>query len=320
MVDPKANNFLINKEVNKYLERITNNKSLANGYIFYGAEGVGKKQTAIKFINKVFKQNSNSDSFEEKVKNNNHPDFLIIEANTGTKFTNKENLKDGTSKKNNLGIIKIDQIRNIKFFLSQKSIDSEKKVVLIIDAHLLNESASNCLLKTLEEPNNGIFILLTSKLNLILDTIQSRCQLIRFRSFSKKQIEMILKNNINWSNSDITEKLNFQDLVNSANGSPGKLLENILIWNEFTMEIKDKITYPLKENIDILKLSKEISEKLGIFQQICLINLIQPLWWRKTKNQNIIWKLEILKSYLSNNISPRLAWEVTLLKISMENL
>jgi len=35
---------------------------------------------------------------------------------------------------------------------------------LIIDAHLLNEAASNCLLKTLEEPNNGIFILLTSKL------------------------------------------------------------------------------------------------------------------------------------------------------------
>ena len=53
-------------------------------------------------------------------------------------------------------IIKIAQIRKIKTFLSQKSINSEKKIVLIIDAHLLNEAASNCLLKTLEEPSNAV--------------------------------------------------------------------------------------------------------------------------------------------------------------------
>jgi len=81
-------------------------------------------------------------------------------------------------------IIKIAQVRNIKTFLSQKSITSEKKIILIIDAHLLNEAASNSLLKTLEEPSNGIFILLTSKLSLLLDTIISRCQIVRFRSIS----------------------------------------------------------------------------------------------------------------------------------------
>ena len=90
-------------------------------------------------------------------------------------------------------IIKIAEIRNIKTFLGQKSINSEKKIVLIIDAHLLNEAASNCLLKTLEEPCNGIFILLTSKINLLLDTIISRCQIVRFRSFSRKKIKSILK-------------------------------------------------------------------------------------------------------------------------------
>ena len=90
-------------------------------------------------------------------------------------------------------IIKISQIRNIKTFLSQKSINSEKKIVLIIDAHLLNEAASTCLLKTLEEPSNGIFILLTSKLNLLLDTITSRCQIVKFRSFSSKQVKVDLR-------------------------------------------------------------------------------------------------------------------------------
>ena len=96
-------------------------------------------------------------------------------------------------------IIKIAQIRNIKTFLSQKSINSEKKIVLIIDAHLLNEAASNCLLKTLEEPSNGIFILLTSKLNFLLDTITSRCQIIRFRSFSSKQIKSIFEDYLDTS-------------------------------------------------------------------------------------------------------------------------
>jgi len=125
-------------------------------------------------------------------------------------------------------IIKISQIRNIKTFLGQKSINSEKKIVLIIDAHLLNEAASNCLLKTLEEPSNGIFILLTSKLNLLLDTIISRCKIVRFRSISSKQIKSILKEYLDTSKLKINTKLKFEDLINSANGSPNQLLQNII--------------------------------------------------------------------------------------------
>ena len=86
------------------------------------------------------------------------------------------------------------------------------------------------------------------------------------------------------------------------------------------MEIKDKLNSPLKENLDILEFSKLISEQLEITQQICLVTLIQQMWWRQTKNPNLVWKLEKLKSYLKNNIQSRLAWEVTLFKIAMENL
>ena len=41
MIEVKKNNFLFNKEVNTCLKNIIKNKSFANGYIFYGAEGVG---------------------------------------------------------------------------------------------------------------------------------------------------------------------------------------------------------------------------------------------------------------------------------------
>jgi len=320
MIEVKKNNFFLNEEIDTFLKNIIKNKSLANGYIFYGAEGLGKKQTALQFIKEIFKQSSPSENVEEKITNNNHPDFLIIEPDyllatkSSGSFDLEKTIKSGSE------IIKITQIRNIKTFLSQKSINSEKKIVLIIDAHLLNEAASNCLLKTLEEPSNGIFILLTSKLNLLLDTIISRCQIVRFRPFSSKQIKSILKKYLDTSKLKINTKLKFEDLINSANGSPIQLLKNIEIWNDFSFEIISKLDSPIKNSMEILEISKLISEKLEISQQIGLVNLIQTIWWRKTKNIDLVKKLENLKFLLRKNIQPRLAWEITFLKISIEDI
>ena len=311
MIDAKNNNLLFNAEVNTCLKNIIKNKSFANGYIFYGADGLGKKQTALQFIKEIFKQSSPAEKVEERINNNNHPDFLMIEPNP---------LLVAKTPKTGSEIIKIAEIRNIKTFLGQKSINSEKKIILIIDAHLLNEAASNCLLKTLEEPSNGIFILLTSKLNLLLDTIISRCQIIRFRSLSSKQIKSILKNYLDPSELNINTKLKFQDLINSANGSPGQLMQNIKIWNELSDEITNKLDSPIKNNLEILEVSKLISEELEIDQQICLINLIQIIWWRKTNNIDLLKKLENLKYYLKKHIQPRLAWEITFLKIAIEDI
>jgi len=320
MIEIKKNNLLFNKEVNTCLNNIIKNKSFANGYIFYGAEGLGKKQTALQFIKEIFKQSTPNENIEEKITNNNHPDFLIIEPDSplANKSSGSSDLEKTT--KSGSEIIKIAQIRNIKTFLSQKSINSEKKIVLIIDAHLLNEAASNCLLKTLEEPNNGIFILLTSKLNLLLDTIISRCQIVRFQSFSNKQIKSILKEYLDTSKLNSNTKLKFEELINFSNGSPYQLLKNVEIWNDFSDEIISKLDSPIKNSLEILEISKSISEKLEIFQQISLVNLIQIIWWRKTKNISTVKKLENLKYLLNKNIQPRVAWEITFLKISMEDI
>ena len=320
MIDVKKNNFFVNEEVNGCLQNIIKNKSFANGYIFYGPEGVGKKETALQFIKDIFKQSSPSENFEKRITINNHPDFLIIEPDSLLPTKSLRSSDFEKKIKSGSEIIKISQIRNIKTFLGQKSITSEKKIVLIIDAHLLNEAASNCLLKTLEEPNNGIFILLTSRLNLLLETIISRCQIVRFRSFSSKQIKSILQENLDSSKLNIHTKLKFEDLINSANGSPNQLLKNIEIWNNFSDEIISQLNSPIENTLEILEISKSISEKLEIFQQICLVNLIQTIWWRNTKNIGLVKKLENLKYLLRKNIQPRLAWEITFLKISMEDI
>jgi DNA polymerase-3 subunit delta' len=320
MIEVKKNNFLFNKEVNTYLDNVIKNKSFANGYIFYGSEGVGKKRTALQFIKEIFKQSSPSENIEEKITNNNHPDFLIIEPDSflGTKNSISSNFEKTI--KSGSEIIKIAQIRNIKTFLGQKSINSEKKIVLIIDSHLLNEAASNCLLKTLEEPSNGIFILLTSKLNLLLDTIISRCQIIRFRSLSSEQIKSTFEDYLETSKLKINTKLKFEDLINSANGSPNKLLKNIEIWSDCSNNIISKLDSPIKNSLEILETSKLISETLEIDQQIFLVNLIQTIWWRKTKNIQLVKRLENLKNLIRKNIQPKLAWEITFLKISMEDI
>ena len=58
MMEGKKNNFFLNEEVNTCLKNIIKNKSFANGYIFFGSEGVGKKQTALQFIKEIFIQSS----------------------------------------------------------------------------------------------------------------------------------------------------------------------------------------------------------------------------------------------------------------------
>ena len=97
-------------------------------------------------------------------------------------------------------------------------------------------------------------------------------------------------------------------------------MKNIEIWNNFSDEIISKLDSPIKNNLEILEISKSISEKLDIFQQICLVNLLQRIWWRKTKNIGLVKKLEYLKNLLRKNIQPRLAWEIAFLKISMEDI
>jgi len=124
MIEIKKNNFFLNEEVNTCLNNIIKNKSFTSGYIFHGAEGVGKKQTALEFIKEIFKQYLPTENVEERIKNNNHPDFLIIEPDflLTTKSSGSSNLEK--TRKSGSAIIKIAQIRNIKTFLSKKSINS----------------------------------------------------------------------------------------------------------------------------------------------------------------------------------------------------
>ncbi|MCK4809478.1 MAG: hypothetical protein KAS99_00890 [Candidatus Omnitrophica bacterium] len=81
--------------------------------------------------------------------------------------------------------IKIDNIRQAQRFLSFKSSNLSKKILIVNRAHNFTEEAANSFLKTLEEPpKNSFIILLSSRLDTILPTIISRCKSVYFPSES----------------------------------------------------------------------------------------------------------------------------------------
>ena len=78
-------------------------------------------------------------------------------------------------------IIKTEEIESLKEKLITKSINGNKRIYIIIGAEKLNDSASNKLLKFIEEPEEDIIaILVTDNKNNVITTIVSRCQLLRF--------------------------------------------------------------------------------------------------------------------------------------------
>ena len=75
--------------------------------------------------------------------------------------------------------IQIEQIRRMQKDIAKKPQEGRLKVVIIQDAHRMNEQSQNCLLKTLEEPpDNTLLLLLADKTVGLLPTVLSRCQLI----------------------------------------------------------------------------------------------------------------------------------------------
>jgi len=83
----------------------------------------------------------------------------------------------------------IDDIRELRERINFAPGVAKKKVYIIDEVHMLTESASNALLKTLEEPPSyAIFILATTEPHRMLPTILSRCQRFEFRRLSQAAI------------------------------------------------------------------------------------------------------------------------------------
>jgi len=113
--------------------------------------------------------------------------------------------------------IKINSVRDIKREAAMSRREDGKKIIIIFNVEMMNNEASNSLLKTLEEPLPGTILLLTtSAKDQLLPTIVSRCQLIKCDVLSEAEIEaaLVARDSIDKSNARLIAQL--------ANGSYNK--------------------------------------------------------------------------------------------------
>jgi DNA polymerase-3 subunit delta' len=171
--------------------------NLSHAYHFSGVEGIGKKLFAV-WIAKHLLCENNLPLWTpcgcpacRQAENNMHPDLYIFSDSSEKKYTT-------------------EGIRRISEIVDSTSYCGRWKVIILDDAHLLSSggkhTSANALLKNLEEPgSNTIFFLVTHRSDMLLPTILSRCQTVRFNPLSQEEVEEICReNNIEYDRSALT--------------------------------------------------------------------------------------------------------------------
>ncbi len=116
--------------------------------------------------------------------------------------------------------IPIEAVRELQQFLQLRPIRSPHKIAIVDDAYLLNTAAQNALLKSLEEPPPGSYVILVShNCGALLPTVRSRCHRILFGPLPEESLRVVLTERLGISAEEA------RDLAPLAQGSPGKAIE-----------------------------------------------------------------------------------------------
>jgi DNA polymerase-3 subunit delta' len=154
-------------------------KRVPHAFLFYGAEGIGKRTTALVFAKALNCEAGGADACDacascRKIDSGNHPDILIIKP-------------EGQ-------FIKVADIKELQERMRFRPLEGARRVVILDDAERMNITSANSLLKTLEEPSpTNVFILVSSRPHLLPLTILSRCHRLRFNPVQRDVIAAFLE-------------------------------------------------------------------------------------------------------------------------------
>lgn len=135
--------------------------------------------------------------------------------------------------------IKKEQLKALQSEFNEKALIGNKRIYIINEAEKLGKSAANSILKFLEEPEDGIIaILITENIYNVLETIRSRCQIMRF---SETPLEL----------TDMTEIEKIKKIIYSSKENSDEIIKNEEI-NEKIEKIIYFVNYYEKHKLDTL--------------------------------------------------------------------
>lgn len=217
-------------------------QTLSHAHLLVGEDGIGKSLIAKDFAIKILGK-----SYQKQYAD-------IIEARTEKKS------------------IGVDYIRDLIEEINKKPYEGDKKVVVLYQGDKLTTQAQNAFLKTIEEPPKGVYIIiLCEKLELILDTIRSRCQIHRLNRLSDLDMVKFLK-----SKYPHLKEEEIKIITAFSNGIPGRAEK--FIEDKGFSEIRD-ITIDLlkdlsnKDIFDVLKYTDKLTAFKDNYEEV-LMNIL----------------------------------------------
>ena len=167
------------------LARAVARDTLPPALLLAGPRGVGKRRTAVALAQALNCLDPRAGGQLEtdacgactactRIARGVHPDVVILES--------------GDS-----GTIKVDEVRAVIDQANYRPFEGRRRAVIVDDADAMMPGAQNALLKTLEEPRPGsVFVLVSSRPDALLPTVQSRCPRLRFGRLPASDVATVL--------------------------------------------------------------------------------------------------------------------------------
>jgi DNA polymerase III subunit delta' len=201
---------------------------LHHAYLFLGPEGVGKRMVGMALAKAIHCVESNQDYCGQcidcaRITYGNHPDVRLIEPLADKKE------------------ISIQQIRELQRELNYRSFSGKQKIAIIDPAILMNLSAQNALLKTLEEPPvDSLIVLISPSTGGLLPTLRSRCLSLSFTPLSSAQVSAFFESQhgMQTDEAKLLAAMSMGSIGAAANLDQDELMEKRRIWSNMLMSLK----------------------------------------------------------------------------------
>ena len=193
--------------------RALGGERMHHGWILSGRRGVGKSAFARSAARELVAEAGVTQPTGE------HPDIIYL---SHPPKNDAEARKASDGKPYELARnIKIDQIRRLQQRLTTRPTVGARRVVIIDPADDMESGAANALLKTLEEPPQGTFVVLIAhRIGKLLPTIRSRCRVLNFPQVSNADMEAVLAREAPQATGEMRAAA-----IAAASGSPGAAID-----------------------------------------------------------------------------------------------